>query len=178
MSNNGHAPGPGAASKSATMGISENREKNLRTAKSWLEKYLVSASNDDQIHTNTNYPSSLQLITEEHVEEDHLALFIEAAGWWLSSNSFWTRQNTWLCKRAKTEFFKSWKEILKKMFPRHPAFMGSQDWWTEINKRFTKHCDRARQEDPAIAEERKSEPLYRDLSKNRTAIQAKFRDEL
>ena len=104
MSNNGHAPGPGAASKSATMGISENREKNLRTAKSWMEKYLVSSSNDNQIHTNTNYPSPLQSINEEHVEEDHLALFIEAAGWWLSSNSFWTRQNTWLCKRAKTKF--------------------------------------------------------------------------
>ena len=80
MSNNDNAHGPGAASGSATMGISESREKNVHTAKLWMEKHLLSSSNEDQVHTNTNYPSSLRSITEEQVEEDHLALFIGAAG--------------------------------------------------------------------------------------------------
>ena len=79
MSNNDYAPGPRASSESATMGISKSREKNVRTAKLWMEKYLLSSSSEDQIHTNTNYLSLLPSITEKHVEEDHLALFIEAA---------------------------------------------------------------------------------------------------
>jgi hypothetical protein len=35
---------------------------------------------------------------------------------------------------------------------------------------FEKACDRSRLIDPEVAEERKSLPLYRDLSKDRTAL--------
>ena len=127
MSDNNIAPGPGATSTSTIMGISQHRGKNLGTSKLWLEKYLLRSSNEGQTHTNTNYSHSLSLIAKKHVEEDHLAFFIEAAGFGLSSHSFWTRKNTRLGKRARVEFFRSRKDILKKMFPHHPFLMGNQD---------------------------------------------------
>ena len=88
MSDNNIAPGPGVTSTSTIMGISQHRGKNLGTSKLWLEKYLLSSSNEGQTHTNTDYSHPLSLIAKKHVEEDQLAFFIDAAGFGLSSHSF------------------------------------------------------------------------------------------
>ena len=50
-------------------------------------------------------------------------------------------------------------------------------WFPDMVKRFTTQCKRSRILDPAVAEQRKAEPLYRDLSTNKGAVRAKYLDD-
>jgi hypothetical protein len=163
-----------APSGPSKMGVSDNRDKNIVTARNWLNRYLMSDSESEALYTNNNYPKLLSSFTDEHVEGDHLTMLLEAAGVWLASNAFRTRQNSWLEKGCKKEFFKNWVIVLTGMFPHHPSFKCTNDWFPDILKRFMKHCVRSRLDDPAIADERKSEPLYRNVSENKTAVRAKY----
>jgi hypothetical protein len=157
------------------MGQSVNRDKNIGTARVWLNRYLMNGSDVPEFFTNTNYPSLLSSLTEEHVEGDNLCIFMEAAGIWLASNEFSTRQGSCLLSTCKKEFFKNWVAVLKIAFPRHPMLQGTtNEWFPDMLRRFMKHCSRSRQDNIAIAEDRKSEPLYRNVSLDKSAIRAKY----
>ena len=96
-----------APSGPSKIGVSDNRDKNTVTARNWLNRYLMSDSESESLYTNNNYPKLLSSCTEEHVEGDHLAMLLEAARLWLTSNPFRTRKNPWLEKGRKKEYFKN-----------------------------------------------------------------------
>ena len=71
------------------------------------------------------------------------------------------------------------KGVFANKFPNHHLFAANvPDWFQDMHQRFLKEADRCRIDDPAVAEGRKSEPIYRDLSENRTGVRAKFSDDL
>ena len=103
------------------LGRSKSRMKNLKTAEAFLNKFLSSKSQHDQQFRNSPYPNHLSLLTEEHLAAEHLPRFLSHCGLWLSDNKFQTRQKPYvLSVKVKSEYFKSWKMILKKKFPLHP----------------------------------------------------------
>ena len=81
------------------LGMSGPRQQALKSSLSWLNKYLASGSNEMEVHINTNYPTSLDDMTEEHLEEEHLVTFLNSVGLWLASNQFMTQQQaSWVSK--------------------------------------------------------------------------------
>ena len=78
---------------------------------------------------------------------------------------------------TKETYLKNAKQVFIQQFPNNEVFKNNNDdWWSNLFIDFKKECKRSRIIDPAIAETRKSEPLYRDLSVNMTAIRAKYLD--
>jgi hypothetical protein len=151
------------------MGLAEKTTEAHKTAKYWIQKYLSSES-------NTNYPSDINKLTYEYLEEENMQIFMEMVGLWLSTGRFWTRQNTFLGNDVKATYFKNMKELLKSTFPHHYLFQPyyPSDWFSEMLKRFEKECQRNRLEDPEVSDERKSEPLYRDLCSSDIGVRAKY----
>ena len=132
-----------------------------------------------EVHINTNYPTSLDEMTEEHLEEEHLILFLNSVGLWLASNQFMTRLHDWLGVKTKMEYYDGMKFVLKEKFPRHTYFHPTllTEWAADLRKKFKTHATRSRMEDDGVVTERKSEPLYRDLATNRDAVRAKYLGE-
>ena len=66
--------------------------------------------------------------------------------------------------------------ILKKKFPLHPMLKegSNQDWHVTLLTNFKKQANRARKEDPSVAEERSSEALYRTVSGDNSLTRAKY----
>jgi len=161
------------------MGQSGNRGKNIVTAKLWLNRYLLNGNEANEVFTNTNYPNLLSDLTEEHVEGDNVGILLEAAGVWLATNEFSTRQGAALLATCKKEYFKNWVVVLRDQFPSHALLLRStvNDWFPEMLKRFEKHCARSRQDNLAISEDRKSEPLYRNIALDNSACRAKYHGE-
>jgi hypothetical protein len=161
------------------MGQSGNRGKNIVTAKLWLNRYLLNGNEANEVFTNTNYPNLLSDFTEEHVEGDNVGILLEAAGVWLATNEFSTRQGAALLATCKKEYFKNWVVVLRDQFPSHALLLRStvNDWFPEMLKRFEKHCARSRQDNLAISEDRKSEPLYRNIALDNSACRAKYHGE-
>ena len=115
----GHLSGGGPSPDD--LGRSKSRKKNLLTAEGFLKKFLSSKFNDTQQYRNNAYPNDLSLLTAEHVAEGHLIRFLSHGGLWLAENEFPTRQHPHILSvGVKTEYFKSWKMILKSKFPSHP----------------------------------------------------------
>ena len=170
------APAPGAPSPE-DLGRSANRNKNLKTAEAFLNRFLASASNPAQKHRNTAYPTNLSLLTEQHVSGDHLPRFLSHAGLWLSENNFPTRQASNLSSAVRIQYFKSWKQILKAKFPNHVLLKGDQEWHTELLRGFKKQVKRDRIDDLTSVEERTSEPLYRTTLSDTPLIRAKYISE-
>ena len=85
------------------MGQSDNRDKNILTARTWLNRYLLNDNETNEVFTNTNYPNLLSDLTEEHVEGDNIGILLEAAGVWLATNKFSTRQGPCLLQTCKKE---------------------------------------------------------------------------
>lgn len=154
-----------AASLPAATGFGRSKKtlENYDGAIGFIDKYLA----------EKNFPPFKDL-EDEHVEADHLENLIENIGWWFAETRFRTNQNTWLGKSSKHERFKQMKECFKLKFKDHELFEGNQSWFADLLGRFDKTCDRLWIQDPNISEERKSEPLYRDLDQNRSAIRAKY----
>ena len=111
------------SSPTQPLGMSTQRQKTLGTSLYWLNKYLASGSNEMEVHINTNYPTSLDDMTEEHLEEEHLILFLNSVGLWLASNQFMTRLHDWLGVKTKMEYYDGMKFVLKEKFPRHTYFV-------------------------------------------------------
>ena len=115
---------------SPRMGLAEKTTEARKTAKYWIQKYLCSES-------NTNYPSDINKLTYEYLEEENMQIFMETVGLWLSTGRFWTRQNTFLGNDVKATYFKNMKELLKSTFPQEhegaaevnvsPSLLGSKE---------------------------------------------------
>ncbi len=157
-------------SPSKTMGQSEKTASGYGTAKGYITRYLVEERplGDDNVQRFDD-------ITMEHIEGEHLKIFFYGFCYWLATTAFFTSQKTYLSTSNKETYFKNAKMALKEKFPDHELF-GAQyvEWFTEIKAKFVKECNRSRSEDADIAEERKSEPLYRDLSTSLRAVRAKY----
>ena len=54
---------------SPRMGLAEKTTEARKTAKYWIQKYLSSES-------NTNYPSDINKLTYEYLEEENMQIFI------------------------------------------------------------------------------------------------------
>lgn len=180
-STNNNTSAAAAAAQSASqlpqMGRSLKAQEARDTAKVWMNKYLSSGSDlSTQEYTNTSYPHNLNELTFEYLEGDRMPIFLNAFGLWLSANKFKTRIKTWLAPTVKVDYFKNAKEVLKDMFPEHTLFLAGRtdDWFIELKKKMEKQCNRTKSEDPEQTEERKSEPLYRDVSTDRTVTRAKY----
>ena len=120
------------------MGLTDKAIGLRKLGLKWLQDYLQSRGNSNQVFTNHNYPCCLSVLTLEHIEEEHVTLFLESAGTWLSHNKFWTRQNDWLSKKTKEEIFKVWIENIRDRFPTHPLVQlgDAQNWFQEMKGRF------------------------------------------
>ena len=150
---------------------SGNKDKNIVTARIWLNRYLLNDNNTNEVFTNTNYPNLLSDLTEEHVEGDNLGILLEAAGTWLVSNAFPTRQGPCLLQTCKKEYFKNWVVVLRLTFPCHLMLQVSSvnDWFPEMLKRFLEHCSCSQQDNLSISEDRKPEPLYHNITPDTSA---------
>lgn len=157
-------------SPSKTMGQSEKTAAGNATAKGYINRYLVEESplGDETVGTFDD-------ITMEHIEGEHLKNFFYGFCYWLATTAFFTSHKTYLSTSNKETYFKRAKMALKEKFPDHDLFgLQHVEWFAELKAKFMKECNRSRSEDAEIAEERKSEPLYRDLSTELTAVRAKY----
>ncbi len=84
-----------------------------------------------------------------------------------------TRQHTYLASSSKDTIFKNIKECFKEKFGRvHPLFIQdpASTWFAEIKVGFKDECTRHVMEDPNVSSDRKSEPLYRDVTSDRSFL--------
>lgn len=152
------------------LGVADNTKIGRETARTYINNYLITRKpfGDDDI-------KSLDDLTDLHVEGEHLQNLVHGFYYWLASTPFWTRQKTHLSTKNKEAYFKSAKQVFKLKFPHHDLFQAhNKEWHEEMTTKFTKECNRSRILDTDVIEVRKSEPLYRDVSTNVTAIRAKY----
>ena len=151
------------------MGKSDKTVQGYGTALSYIKRYLVSSS-------NVSYPKKWEDFTEEHGEGDQPRIILQRIGLWLGTTAFKIGQsNKFLSEKNKVTYYKGMKEVVKLRYPNNTLFApNSHDWFKPLKKSFEKICKRNKIESPEEAEYRTSEPLYRDLSKQRTAVRAKF----
>ena len=169
---NNAAPVPRVSAPEQPLGVADNTAKERRTGKSYINKFLgeMRPFGDDNITT-------FDAITPEHLEEDNMMRFIQNFYGWLANTAVFTRQKTWLSTDNKIAYRKYAKNAIRQKFPTHPIFQNVWvEWHEEMEKKFRRQCNRARQNDDNINETRKSEPLYRDVSHRERfpAIRAKY----
>ena len=111
-------------------------------------------------------------LTEEHVEGDHMANFLDNIFHWFATTSF-KIPSGWLANSSKETRFKQIKQVFKEKFSRH-ELMHNEDYWVDTKKWFDKKIKNHRMNDTEVVELRKSVPLYRDLSTRNTAMRAKY----
>ena len=107
------------------------------------------------------------------MEQDHLQNFLENIFYWLANTNFKTKSG-WLEKSVKVKYFSYIKNVFRIKFPNRDIW-AKEDYWKATLKDFKASCDRSRTLDPVVEDDRKSAPLYRDLSGARcTAKRAKY----
>jgi len=109
----------------------------------------------------------------EAVENEFLQELLGSIGTYVAGTNFVKRGGGYVAESAKLTYFKAIKEIFKHKFPTHSAWNDKQ-WWTDMRKDFETHAKRHHIEDTDITVIRKSEPLYRDLDDDATALRAKY----
>lgn len=161
------------------LGLSPSAIEQRKLGLRFLQLYAQSYGNADQVFTNNNYPQCFTVMTLEHIENEHVVPYLEGAGKWLAFNKFWTQRNTWLQDKSKEDIFKVWIENIKDRFPSHPFVQlgDARTWFTDATARFRSEVKRERTLDPDLSEQRKSEPLYRDLGNDNELRRAKYRAE-
>jgi hypothetical protein len=98
--------------------------------------------------------------------------YLQDYGGWFARERILTKQKTFLATDSKVISFGLAKDILRHKFKEHDLWKRDETgWWTEMCSDFKKESDRMRMNDDNIAQERKSEPLYRDVS---SSGQSKF----
>jgi hypothetical protein len=149
---------------------------SLRTgymkSKKTVEGYDVGILYINKWMAAEEYPAFDDL-TEQDVEQDHLQNFLENIYFWLANTNFKTKSG-WLEKGSKVKYFSYIKNVFKLKFPNRDIW-AKEDYWKATLKDFKASCDRSRTLDPVVEDDRKSAPLYRDLSGARcTAVRAKY----
>jgi hypothetical protein len=146
------------------LGRSDSQKKAYETAMVYMNRYAV---------TEKLYPKLINM-TKEHVEGDCMEEYLEDFALWLAREQIVTRQKTFLSTDSKAISFGLVKELLRLKFKEHDLWKRDESsWWTKMRSDFKREAERARMNDDGIAEERKSEPLYRDVSSS-GIIRAKY----
>ena len=146
------------------LGRSDSQKKAYETAMVYMNRYAV---------TEKLYPKLINM-TKEHVEGDCMEEYLEDFALWLAREQIVTRQKTFLSTDSKAISFGLVKELLRLKFKEHDLRKRDESsWWTKMRSDFKREAERARMNDDGIAEERKSEPLYRDVSSS-GIIRAKY----
>jgi len=91
--------------------------------------------------------------------------YLQDYGGWFARERILTKQKTFLATDSKVISFGLAKDILRHKFKEHDLWKRDETGlWTEMRSDFKKESDRMRMNDDNIAQERKSKPLYRDVS--------------
>jgi hypothetical protein len=99
------------------------------------------------------------------VEGDNLLDLIEDLAGWFASEQIFTKQKTWLQTDSKAVSLGLMKELFCHKFSDHELWKKEESsWWTDLRRNFKRACERSRMNDDNVANERKTEPLYRDIS--------------
>ena len=156
------------------LGVADNTQKRLDTGVYYINMYMEKTKpfGDDNI-------TRFQDLTDPFVAGDNLEKFMLNFYHWFATTPIQTKQKTWLSTEMKGEYQKSAKEAIKARFPKHVVFTAKEydTWHDDVKSRFLKQCARSRLLDENISEERKSEPLYRDVSGDGcTKLRVKHRD--
>lgn len=155
------------------LGASENTVFDRNTGRFYIDWYLREETpfGDDHIE-------EFNQLTLQHLEGDNMEKFINGFYTWLANTAVRTNQNTWLSSDKKNQYRKYAKQAIRERFSTHPLFTAAYgEWHADMEKKFKTQCDRSRQLDEHINEERKSESIYRDVSErgdNCTAIRVKY----
>jgi hypothetical protein len=144
-----------AASTAGRMGDSTSHSKQKKKATNYINQYL---------RKNEYLPNSIDELTDEHMEGEHLKNFMENFGKWLARTKFDTKQKTSLGNKTKEEYFKMSKEVLKLRSSDHPCFNDAPVWFPDMKRRFDKECKRSSMQNSDVSEERESQPFYSDLA--------------
>ena len=129
---------------------------NMLQGYSAADQYL-----NDFLTEDGKYPP-LSLLTEEHIEGNHLASIVEDSGRWFTMTWFKTKSKTWLSNKSKSEYYGKQKELWREKFKGHPLWKDTE-WWTELQSLFNKACERSWLDEDNVVGECKCEPLDRDL---------------
>ena len=139
-----------------------------------LEGHVATTKYINQFLQEHKFPE-LDHLMEENVEGKSLSNLFENIGIWFYSTRFRNHQNTWLWDSSKEEKLKRVKEVFKWKFPTHKVFPPSQhNCFSEMKGWFKKYCKHCWFKDTDVFRVRKSEPLYRDLSLNKTAVRTNY----
>ena len=154
------------------LGLADNTVQTRNTGLFYINKFLseMKPFGDDGIGSFTQ-------VTPEHVEGDNLEKFMNGFYCWLAKTAFRTKLNTWLSTDKKMQYQKYAKQVIRERFPDHHLFSDRCiEWHNDIVKAFKRQCDRSRQLDENINEERKSQPLHPDVEGRGKpiAIRAKY----
>ncbi|KAL7494080.1 hypothetical protein ACHAWT_003130 [Skeletonema menzelii] len=160
-------PPPTAAA--ANMGLADKTVDGDGTSIKYLNIYL---SKFDQ------WPgvNSIDDITDEHVEGECLKNFFLNFVYWVGTTAMEKDRGTgYLENSAKLTYYKSVKRVLINKFPDNIfSTNASNDWHASKRIYFEKLCKRSKIQNEEEKVERKSEPLYRDLSSSLTVERAKY----
>ena len=144
----------------------------INTGLFYINKFLseMTPFGDDDIGSFTQ-------VTPQHVEGDNLEKIMNGFYCWLDKTAFRIKLNTWLSTDKKMQYQKYAKQVIRERFPDHHLFSDRYiEWHNDIVKAFKRQCDRSRQLDENINEERKSQPLHPDVEGRGKpiAIRAKY----
>ena len=62
------------------MGLTDKAIGLRKLGLKWLQDYLQSRGNSNQVFTNHNYPCCLSVLTLEHIEEEHMLYSLRVPG--------------------------------------------------------------------------------------------------
>ena len=151
----------------AGLGQGVKRCETFGSGTTWMNMWLGSSilDADQLISCNTGWPPSLDELTELHIEEDHLHVFLSQYGMWMARNKLpKIKQPGFLTADSKYTYFKACKGIMFQMFSNHPLLKLNNDkWWIELLANFLRESKRTDQLDHEVIMGEKSAPLYRNI---------------
>jgi len=150
----------------APLGLSSKKAPSTGDGYDSAKKYV------DKFFKLRDYPLFDEL-TDEDVEGEHLAHYMENFFHWLATNNHEYKPGMYLMPSGKETKYYQTISIFQDKFKEHNLWKND-DWKKSTHYWFMKKCRREDIVDPDIEQERKSIPLYKDLSKSRTLIRQMY----
>ena len=154
----------GESSSHGRIGRSDKTADGYKTADVYLAKFL-----------EVKGKPQLKDLSEEEVEGEHLEVLLEDLCYWFAHTNFTAGNTGSIVTKSKKGYLDKMKGIIQGKFKKHELFKN-ESWWNDLRSSFQKECDRTRILDENTTEERKSEPLYRDLKDDKSLLRAKYLD--